>query len=91
MGLTELTEDDELAQLLLEAESDDLMTTAPNVVEPPSFGEDLINGSTSSPTASPTKTALPATPSNGFSDRLNRSALAGDDTPSKWYTILVFT
>lgn len=88
MVLTELTEDDDLSQLLLEAEQDGLsMTTTPtappSMLEAPSFGEDLINGSTSSPNGSPAKTTNPlntvSTPSNGFSDKLNRSALAAEE------------
>lgn len=91
MVLTQTTEDDDLAQLLLEAESEEL-TSAPSALETtPSFGDALING-TSSPSASPTRPTNPTpptvctTPSNGFSDRLNRSASAAGDEASttKW-------
>lgn len=79
MVQTELTEDDELAQLLLEAESDEVSTTAPTVLETPSFGDDLINNATSSPkpSSNPPHTTS-QTPANGFSDKLNRSAVAGN-------------
>lgn len=89
MVLTEQNEDDDLAQLLMEAENELLhdpvtSTTAPALLEASSFGDDLVKGTTSSPTGTPTKATSPvpstSKQSNGFSDVLNRSAAArGED------------